>query len=153
MKISEEHHAPQGKGTLTEPVRRNTWQKEAIRSALLDSADFVSAQVLFQRLRDAGSGVGLATVYRTLAELAELGEVDSLNHEGETIYRSCENPSHHHHLICRICGKTVEINAEPVEAWAKNVAAQNGFTQPEHLIDIFALCAQCSAAQQRSSQL
>lgn len=125
-------------------MKRNTWQREAVRGALSTTDGFVSAQALHARMRDGGSSVGLATVYRALADLAVEGEADSLQQEGESLYRACTPGSHHHHLICRRCGRTLEITADPVEQWAREVAARNGFTQPNHVVDVFGYCADCS---------
>lgn len=125
-------------------AKRNTWQREAVREALGESEGFVSAQSLHSTLRERGSSIGLATVYRALADLAVEGEADSLQQEGESLYRACTPGTHHHHLICRNCGLTVEIEADAVEEWAKAVAAQHGFTQPNHIVDVFGLCADCS---------
>jgi Fur family ferric uptake transcriptional regulator len=122
-------------------MKRNTWQREALG----DTAGFVSAQSLHQAMREHGSEVGLATVYRALASLATEGEADSLQQEGESLYRACTPGRHHHHLICRRCGTTVEIEADPVEQWAREIAAANGFTQPEHVVDVFGYCAACTA--------
>jgi Fur family ferric uptake transcriptional regulator len=125
-------------------VKRHTWQREAVRDALTTSEGFVSAQALHAALREGGSSIGLATVYRALADLSTEGEADSLQQEGESLFRACTPNSHHHHLICRNCGLTVEIEADAVEDWAKRVAAENGFTQPNHVVDVFGLCAECS---------
>ncbi|MDQ0744854.1 Fur family ferric uptake transcriptional regulator [Clavibacter sp. B3I6] len=126
-------------------MKRNTWQREAVRQALDASADFVSAQRLHARLHDAGSPIGLATVYRALGDLAAEGDADSLQSpDGEALYRTCDTGGHHHHLICRVCGKTVEIAADEVESWAHDVAARNGFTAPTHVVDVFGLCAECT---------
>lgn len=125
-------------------AKRNTWQREAVREALGESEGFVSAQSLHSSLRERGSSIGLATVYRALADLAVEGEADSLQQEGESLYRACTPGTHHHHLICRNCGLTVEIEADAVEEWARAVAAQHGFTQPNHIVDVFGLCADCS---------
>jgi len=125
-------------------MKRNTWQREAVREALGTTEGFVSAQSLHAQMREAGSAVGLATVYRALADLAAEGEADSLQQEGESLFRACTPGSHHHHLICRRCGTTVEIAADPVERWAREVAAQHGFTQPNHVVDVFGYCAKCS---------
>jgi Fur family ferric uptake transcriptional regulator len=126
-------------------VKRNTWQREAVRDALESNDGFLSAQSLHSQLRTAGSPIGLATVYRALADLAVEGEADSLQQEGESLYRACTPGQHHHHLICRNCGLTVEIEADEVERWAKSIAAQNGFTQANHVVDVFGLCANCTA--------
>jgi Fur family ferric uptake transcriptional regulator len=126
-------------------MKRNTWQREAVRAALGTSESFVSAQSLHSALRDSGSAIGLATVYRALADLATEGEADSLQQEGESLYRACTPGSHHHHLICRNCGLTVEIEADAVEDWANTVAREHGFTRPNHVVDVFGLCADCSS--------
>ncbi len=128
-------------------VQRNTWQRDRVRAALTENPGFVSAQDLHAALRDENTGIGLATVYRALATLAASGEADQLQSpDGEAIYRACASTGHHHHLICRSCGTTVEIAATDVEQWAQRTAAQHGFTQAEHVVDIFGLCAACSAA-------
>lgn len=125
-------------------VKRNTWQREAVREALGTSEAFVSAQALHSALREGGSSIGLATVYRALADLATEGEADALQQDGESLYRACTPGTHHHHLICRNCGLTVEIEAAAVEQWARSVAAEHGFTEPNHVVDVFGLCADCS---------
>ena len=126
-------------------MKRNTWQREAVREALGTSEAFVSAQSLHAHLRDAGSPIGLATVYRALADLAVEGEADSLQQEGESLYRACTPGSHHHHLICRNCGLTVEIEADAVETWAQSIAAEHGFIEANHVVDVFGVCSDCSA--------
>ena len=132
---------------MTAPRKRNTRQREAVRTALADDDGFVSAQRLHTALRVSGSPIGLATVYRALADLALEGEADSLQSpDGESLYRACTPGQHHHHLICRNCGLTVEIEADAVERWAQSVAAEHGFTQPNHVVDVFGLCAECSVS-------
>ncbi|MGO4534851.1 Fur family transcriptional regulator [Leifsonia sp. 2MCAF36] len=126
-------------------VKRNTWQREAVREALASREGFISAQGLHLSLHEAGSPIGLATVYRALADLAAEGDADSLQSpEGESLYRACTT-GHHHHLICRNCGLTVEIEADAVELWARQAAAVHGFTQAQHVVDVFGLCAACTA--------
>lgn len=127
-------------------AQRNTWQRDRVRAALAETPGFVSAQDLHAALRDDNTGIGLATVYRALATLAASGEADQLQSpDGEAIYRACASTGHHHHLICRNCGTTVEIQASDVEQWAQRTAASHGFTRAEHVVDIFGLCAACTA--------
>ena len=122
-----------------------------MREALTDAPGFVSAQNLHALLRDENTGIGLATVYRALANLAAGGEADTLQSpEGESLYRACTSGGHHHHLICRSCGTAVEIEATYIEEWAQRTAAAHGFTRPEHVVDIFGLCASCSALRETS---
>jgi Fur family ferric uptake transcriptional regulator len=131
-------------------VQRNTWQRERVREALAGAGGFVSAQALHATLRDENTGIGLATVYRALAGLAAQGDADSLQSpEGENLFRACETRGHHHHLICRSCGVAVEIEADAVEEWAQRTAAQHGFSEAEHVVDIFGICADCARERAR----
>ena len=130
--------------------RRQTWQRTAVREAIERTDGFVSAQTLHQAMRETGTSIGLATVYRALADLAADGAIDHFQQGGESLYRACETQQHHHHLICRDCGRTVEISAEPVEAWAKAIAATHGFGEPEHIVDVVGRCPECAVAGRSS---
>jgi Fur family ferric uptake transcriptional regulator len=123
---------------------RSTRQRSAI-SALLDEIDeFRSAQELHDELRRRGEGIGLTTVYRTLQTLSEAGTVDVLRTDsGEAVYRRC-SAGHHHHLVCRACGYTVEVGAASVEAWADTIAAEHGFAEVSHTMEVFGTCRDCS---------
>ena len=125
---------------------RATRQRAAV-SALLDRlSDFRSAQEIHEELRRAGEGIGLTTVYRTLQTLADSGEVDVLRTDsGESVYRRCDSADHHHHLVCRRCGRAVEIEGPAVETWAQKVADEHGFTELSHTVEIFGLCRECAA--------
>jgi Fur family ferric uptake transcriptional regulator len=126
-------------------VRRNTRQRDAVAAALAHSVGFVSAQTLHGRLKAEGDTLGLATVYRNLASLVDDKRADVLaSPEGENLYRACSSSDHHHHLICRKCGKTVEIEADAVEEWAQAVALTHGFTDAHHVVDVFGICASCA---------
>lgn len=138
MAATEEHATPSGA-----PRQRPTRQRRAITDVLARAEDFQSAQDIHDTLRHSGEKVGLATVYRTLQAMAESGEVDVLaSGAGETTYRRC-SPEHHHHLVCRTCGRTVEITAPAVERWARSVADEHDFAEVSHTIELVGLCAQC----------
>ena len=129
-----------------QPARQRSTRQRAAVSAVLDSvSDFRSAQELHDLLKQRGENVGLTTVYRTLQTLAELGEVDVLRTgDGESVYRRCSS-GHHHHLVCRACGRAVEVEGPAVERWADRVAAEHGFVEVSHTVEIFGLCPACAA--------
>lgn len=129
-------------------VVRSTRQRVAV-SALLDRLDdFRSAQEIHEELRRIGDGIGLTTVYRTLQTLADGGDVDVLRTgTGEALYRRCASVEHHHHLVCRRCGHTVEIEGPAVESWAQRVAETHGFSELSHTAEIFGLCQECNSAR------
>jgi Fur family ferric uptake transcriptional regulator len=127
--------------------RRNTTQRAAILQVLAGTDEFVSAQDLHTALRSAGSTIGLATVYRALQDMSGGGDLDTVrNPSGEVLYRQCQQPAHHHHLVCRRCGRTQEIEAPSVEQWARTVAAQYGYSDINHELELFGVCADCTAA-------
>ncbi|MPZ59737.1 MAG: transcriptional repressor [Propionibacteriales bacterium] len=129
--------------TSTE-FRRPTRQRKAVASALESIDDFRSAQEIHDLLKQRGERVGLTTVYRALQALWDSGGVDALRtDEGETLYRLCSD-THHHHLVCRECGRTVEVTGPTVERWADKVAAENGFRDLSHTLEIFGTCADCA---------
>ncbi|MDN5759591.1 MAG: transcriptional repressor [Tomitella sp.] len=124
---------------------RSTKQRSAITAMLEDITEFRSAQELHDELRRRGEAISLTTVYRTLQSLAESDAVDVLRTDsGEAVFRRCSE-GHHHHLVCRHCGFTVEVDGPTVESWARAVAAEHGFTDPRHTLEIFGLCADCRA--------
>jgi Fur family ferric uptake transcriptional regulator len=134
--------------TSTDPTAggglRPTRQRRAVVEALASVPDFRSAQEIHELLSDRGDPVGLATVYRTLQLLAEHDEVDALRRDdGEAVYRRCSR-THHHHLVCRSCGATVEVEGPTVERWTSAVAAEHGFTDVSHDLEIFGTCPRCS---------
>ena len=131
---------------MTTTPRKPTRQQAAVADLLDRYGDFTSAQTVHARLREAGEGVGLATVYRTLQAMVEAGTVDMLRtDDGEAVYRACST-HHHHHLVCRDCGRTVEVEGPAVERWTDRVAAEHGFTDVTHSLEIFGTCAECSRA-------
>lgn len=125
-------------------ARKLTRQQATVLAGLQRSEDFTSAQQLHTRLRAEGATVGLATVYRTLAALAATGEIDVLRtDEGEAVYRHCSTGDHHHHLLCRHCGRTVEVDGPAVETWAARVSAEHGFREVRHTVELVGVCASC----------
>ncbi len=118
-----------------------------MRDALAEAGGFRSAQDVYAALRSEGDTVGLSTVYRHLQAFADQGLVDVIHTpEGESTYRYCgeATQSHHHHLVCRRCGHAEEIEGRAIERWASTVADKYGYTDVDHTVEVFGLCANCS---------
>lgn len=120
-----------------------TRQKGAVLSVLAQEQEFRSAQQLHDVLRAQGHTIGLTTVYRTLQALATSGQVDALRTDTEQLYRLCST-GHHHHLVCRVCSRTVEVQDQAIERWAHRVASEHGFTQVAHTVEVFGVCPGCA---------
>jgi Fur family ferric uptake transcriptional regulator len=124
---------------------RATKQRAAITAALDHAQNFQSAQELFEALRLKGHKIGLTTVYRNLQSMVARGDVDVLRREdGEAIYRRCETDEHHHHLVCRNCGVSVELENEKIEGWADAISRRHGFSDVTHDLELFGTCGGCS---------
>lgn len=128
------------------PTRRRSRQRDLLGAYLAEQNGFRSAQQIHGDLRTRGDRVGLATVYRALQAMVDDGEVDVLRGaDGEQSFRRCTTTGHHHHLICRNCGLTVELEDPPVERWVHDVARRHGFSDVDHHVEISGHCADCSA--------
>ena len=133
--------------TSLRPNRRSTRQRTAILELLQEKDSFFTAQELFDALRAKGLKVGLTTVYRNLQMLADSDEVDVVRREdGESMYRRCAAEVHHHHLVCRSCGFTVELANDEIETWTKSQAKKHRFSEVTHDLELFGLCKACTPA-------
>lgn len=123
---------------------RSTRQRRAVLEVLGRCPEFVSAQELHALLTESGGTVGLTTVYRTLRELDRAGLVDVVRDEGgERLYLRRPTDEHRHYLICRCCGRSRPVDAEPVEQWAAGLAEVTGFAELEHTLELSGVCADC----------
>jgi len=126
--------------TTDKQTTRQTGQRRAIFQALAKDKTALTAQELHQHL----TGVGLATVYRNLQRLAEQGKVDTIRRpNGELAFRVC-GVGHHHHLICRSCGRVVEVHDCALEDWSRKLATEHDFSAIEHQTELFGTCGACA---------
>ena len=124
-------------------TRRPTRQRTAIEADVDRSDEFRSAQEIHANLVAGGDKIGLATVYRTLQAMVDEEALDSLRtDDGEIVYRRCST-GHHHHLVCRDCGRTVDLDGPAVERWADKVSAEHGFSDVSHTLELFGRCGDC----------
>ena len=127
---------------------RATRQRAAIEAALQSEGAFLTAQELYGVLGRGSTRVGLTTIYRNLQSMAERGEVDVVRRaDGESMYRRCDRDEHHHHLVCRSCGYSIEIDNPDLESWATTTARRHGFTLETHDLELFGLCESCATAR------
>ena len=106
----------------------------------------LSAQAIEEELRDAGNGVGRASIYRTLEQLDELGLVHRLDlGTGIATYEPAEpSGEHHHHLLCDRCGRVVPFHDTDLERAIAKVTRQSNFDVSAHDVTLHGLCPRCS---------
>lgn len=129
---------------LTAPGARATRQRTAILEVLAADRSFLSARQIHARLEHRSRDVALATVYRTVKSLSRQGALDVIPGDGEALYCLCHSPEHHHHLVCRSCGVSVELENPALESWANRVADEHGFEQVDHTLELYGTCRSCS---------
>jgi Fur family transcriptional regulator, ferric uptake regulator len=125
---------------------RNTVQRREVIGVLSQVPGFVSAQDLHTLIEREGGHIALATVYTQLKKLVQNGDVDVvMTDRGESLYRRCVVESHHHHLSCRLCGTTVEVDAPELEKWAHDIGERFGFRELRHVVEFNGVCATCQS--------
>jgi len=100
----------------------------------------LSAEEVYQRLRDSGEEVGLATVYRVLTQFVEAGLVIRHHFEGERMVFELNAGSHHDHMVCVQCGKIFEFHDSAIEERQRQVAQRAGFVMDEHALYLYGVC-------------
>ena len=131
--------------------RRNSARRHRILEYLQGVERFLSSQEIHKQLQARGDSLGLATVYRQLEILVEEGHVDSIvSPKGEKLFRHCGvNEDHHHHIICKKCGSTRQIEISEVESMAEMAAKKYGFSDVSHSLEIFGICEKCSHTREQ----
>ncbi|HEV3153980.1 MAG TPA: transcriptional repressor [Candidatus Baltobacteraceae bacterium] len=120
-----------------------TRPREQIAAVLKREQRYLSAAEVFALLKKARTKVSLSTIYRTLDMLESRGEASSrLDAGGETTYVACA-PTHHHHAICKNCGRVEEIACEAIEHLAQDLADHHGFALDDHAMEFFGRCSSC----------
>ena len=143
----------QPKTAATPAPQRRTRQRAAVDQILSHLEEFRTAQQIHDVLRHQGDSVGLTTVYRTLQLMVEAEQLDAIRtDDGETAYRRCST-GHHHHLVCRGCGRTVEVEGPAIESWTDQVAAEHGFSDVQHHLEIFGRCSACLSSLRSDADL
>lgn len=118
---------------------------DIVVGALRASEGFATAQEVHLRAIALGNTISVATVYRALRQLTDAGTVDQIvGDDAQQRYRFCGD-AHHHHLVCRSCGLTIEVEAAVIETWTNELAVARGFSDVRHILEISGVCAACCA--------
>ncbi|HCC32446.1 MAG TPA: transcriptional repressor [Clostridiales bacterium] len=135
------------KERLASREHRLTPQREAIVRLFLDRPqDHFSADDVFVRIRRNHPEIGLATVYRTLDLLAELGILRQVDFEAGRSHYELNLPESghfHHHLICLRCGRIQEFQPDGLEALEAAAARETGFEVVDHSLRFYGYCGDC----------
>lgn len=100
----------------------------------------LSAEEVYQRLRNSGEDVGLATVYRVLTQFVDAGLVIRHHFEGDRMVFEMNAGGHHDHMMCVKCGKVFEFHDPAIEERQRQVAERAGFAMDEHALYLYGVC-------------
>ena len=141
---------------LGEKGYKVTTERAIITEALQKVDTHFTAEVLYRFLRDRGSRVSLATIYRTLGCLVHLRLLrkldigDGINRYELVEQTGGENTRRHHHLICVKCGKMIDFKSDllpQVEQLAERLSHDHAFKIFDHELTFFGYCEQCRRDQ------
>lgn len=109
---------------------------------ILEAAEHphLTAEEVYQRLREAGEDVGLATVYRVLTQFQAAGLVIRHHFEGDRSVFEINQGGHHDHMVCLECGKVFEFYDPAIESRQRNIAEQAGFSIDDHSLYLYGVC-------------
>lgn len=119
-------------------------QRGLILKVFLKSGKHLSADELYRRIKEEASGIGVATVYRTLKLFCDSGLARELKSEdGVSRFEPLSGHEHHDHLICVRCGKFVEVVHPEIEKLQEAISKKEGFVLTRHRLELYGLCRPC----------
>ncbi|MDO9081894.1 MAG: Fur family transcriptional regulator [Humidesulfovibrio sp.] len=131
-------------GYLSANSLKITPQRRLILDIFLAEPGHVSSEELYAKIKRRDPAIGQATVYRTLKLLAECRLAGAVSFaDGITRYEPHFGVEHHDHLICEVCGRTIEIVDPVIERRQEELADQYGFTLARHKMDLYGACPDC----------
>lgn len=122
-----------------------TSQRRIILENIMDSkGEHLSAEEIYTKVKEENSGIGLATVYRTLELFDDLGIVHQLNFDDNCRrYELDHGEHHHHHLICLECGGITEFNDQILQEFEEDIEVEHNFQVTDHRIKFYGYCENC----------
>lgn len=124
-----------------------TPQRRAVLSVIAASHEHLTPVAIYRRVERHHPGIGLVTIYRTLAILAKLGVICEVNAEGGSrSYLIKRAPGHHHHLICSGCNRVIDFTTCDLGGLEQSLSEKTGFKIEGHLLEFVGYCQECQKA-------
>lgn len=151
MAISQEKF----KEMLKEKGLKVTNQRLLVLEVLEAHSDrHMTAEDVYELVKEDYPEIGLATIYRTLQLLLEMQLVDRINLDegcvryeiGETFYGKTAGKHHHHHLICKTCGKILPFKDDLLDELERRIEEEMGFHVLDHELKFYGQCRECREA-------
>lgn len=128
---------------LKKAGRRITPQRLAVLKILAESKNHPSVDRIYERVRADFPTTSLATVYKTITLLKEMGEVLELGFADWGSRYDGKKPYPHPHVICTECGAIVDPEFALMNKLAREMAKKSGYSITHHRLDFFGICPAC----------
>ena len=152
MSISKENF----KKMLKEKGLKVTNQRLLVLEVLADHRDkHMTAEDIYELVKEDYPDIGLATIYRTVQLLREMQLVDRINLDDGCLRYEISDMSdgeikhHHHHLICKTCGKVVPFEEDLLDELERLVEQETGFKVSDHELKFYGQCEECLIKQEQ----
>ncbi len=131
---------------------KNTFKKKKLRMShprlliyqeLSNALKPLSPQELYQILLKKKKSIGLTSIYRSLDLFESLGITFKIINGSAVKYKFCELEDHHHHIICKRCGRVVELRFCDIEGWSEKVKESTGYEVTDHQLSFYGFCRSC----------
>jgi len=148
MAISQEEF----KRLLKEKGLKVTSQRLLVLEVLAEHQDrHMTAEDVYELVKEDYPEIGLATIYRTLQLLLEMQLVDRINLDegyvryeiGELFSDGKRGKHHHHHLICKNCGKILPFKDDLLDELERRIEEETGFHVIDHELKFYGQCEEC----------
>lgn len=130
-----------------------TTQRRAILEIIRDEKmRHLCTEEIFDGVKKAYPGIGLATVYRTLQLFEKLGLVHHiLLDDGCMRFQiiECKEKHQHHHLVCEICWEVIDLEEDMLGVLEEKLLTEKGFTINDHKAQFFGICKKCAMMQNK----
>ncbi len=132
---------------LSENGRRITGTRRALGELIDRQEGHFTASALRDAAQRSNVPIGRATVFRTLELLAEMGALERIDlPDGEHAYVACEPDDHHHHVVCRRCGRSADVADTGLQAVVREIGERTGYRIDSHRLELYGLCSACIQA-------
>lgn len=130
--------------TIKEKRLRMSHPRLLIYKELSQAKDPLSAQELFQSLIKKEKRIGLTSIYRCLDLLESMGMAFKIINGSNVRYKLCELENHHHHVVCKACGKIMEFDLCEIQNWSEKIMESTGFQITDHQLNFYGFCKECN---------
>ena len=128
---------------LKEQGLRMTPQRLAVLKILAVSDKHPSVEMIYEKVKPVSPTTSLATIYKTVNLLKELGQVVELDFSGESNRYDGNKPYPHPHLICTKCNTVIDPDVDALGELSRDLAKKTGYRIVKQRIDFFGICPRC----------